>query len=79
MAVIESFLGFIEREAASKNGVNPSTIKSIPEDNILMSLVAYLTMVSTGQIRLESIGLEIYDDISVPKIIETNHEKGFIR
>jgi hypothetical protein len=55
------------------------TIKSITEDNILTGLVAYSTVISTRQIGLESLGLEIYDDISIPKIIRTNQEKGFIR
>jgi hypothetical protein len=55
------------------------TIKSIIEDNILTGLVSYFTMVSTRKIGMESQGLEIYDDISIPKIIGTNQEKGFIR
>jgi hypothetical protein len=53
-------------------------IKSITEDNILTGLVAYSTVVSARQIGPESLGLEIYDDISVPKVIRTNQEKGFI-
>ena len=72
MEVIDDFLGFIKREAASKNGVNPMTIKSITEDNILTGLVVYLTKVGTRQIEPEILGLEIYDDISIPKIIRTN-------
>ena len=55
------------------------TIKSITEDNILTGLVAYSTVVSTRKISPKSLGLEIYDDISIPKIIGTNQEKGFIR
>jgi hypothetical protein len=55
------------------------TIESIPEDNILTSLVVYSTPVRTRQIGLESLGLEIYDDITIPKIIRTNEEKGFIK
>jgi hypothetical protein len=55
------------------------TIKSITEDNILTDLVAYRTAVSARKIRLESLGLEIYDDIPIPKVIETDQEKGFIR
>jgi hypothetical protein len=78
MAVIQSSLGFVECEAASKNGVNPPTIKSIPEDNILMSLVSYSMSVNTRQSWPESLGLEIYDDISIPKIIGADEEKGFI-
>ena len=63
MAVIQGFLGFVKHEATSKNGVNPMMIKSITEDNILTGLVAYSTMVIAKQIGLESLGLEIYDDI----------------
>jgi hypothetical protein len=51
---------------------------SITEDNILTGLVAYSMTVSARKIGLESLGLEIYDDISVPKVIGTNQEKGFI-
>jgi hypothetical protein len=51
-------------------------IKSIPEDNILTYLVAYSTSVSTRQSWPESLGLEIYDDITIPKIIRANEEKG---
>jgi hypothetical protein len=79
MVVIEGFLGFVKCEAASKKKVDPTTIKSITEDNILTGLVAYSTAVSTRQIGAKILGLEIYDDISVPKIIRTNQEKGFIR
>ena len=53
-------------------------IKSITEDNILTGLVVYLTTVSARQIGSESMSLEIYDDISVPKVIGTDQEKGFI-
>jgi hypothetical protein len=79
MTFIQGFLGFVKCEAALKNGVNPTTIKSITEDNILTGLVAYSTMVSARQIGLESLGLEIYDDIPIPKVIETDQEKGFIK
>ena len=78
MAIIQIFLGFIKCEATSKNKVNPPTIKSIPKDNILTGLVAYSTSVSTRQSWPESLGLEIYDDITIPKIIIDDEEKGFI-
>jgi hypothetical protein len=79
MPVILGFLGFVKCEAASKNGVNPTTIESITEENILMGLVAYSTVVNTRQIGPKILGLELYDDIFVPNIIGTNQEKGFIR
>jgi hypothetical protein len=78
MAVIQRSLDFVECEVVSKDGFNPLTIKSIPEDNILMSLVSYSTSVSTRQSWLKSLGLEIYDDITIPKFISANEENGFI-
>jgi hypothetical protein len=63
ITVIQSFLGFVKGEVASKNGINPLTIKSITEDNILMGLVVYAMVVSARKIKLESLGMEIYDDI----------------
>jgi hypothetical protein len=78
MTFIQGFLSFVKCEEVSKNRVNPTMIKSITEDNILAGLVAYLMIVSARQIGLESLGLDIYDDISIPKVIGTDQEKGFI-
>jgi hypothetical protein len=48
------------------------TIKSVTEDNILTGLVMYMTMLSARQIGLESLILEINNDISIPKVIRTD-------
>jgi hypothetical protein len=78
MEFIQGFLGFVKCKETSKNGIDPMMIKSITEDDILTGLVEYSTTVSARQIGSESLGLEIYDDISVPKVIGTDQEKGFI-
>jgi hypothetical protein len=78
MEIIQGFLGFVKSEASEKNGVNPTTIKSITKDNILMGLVTYSMAVNTRKIGIESLILEIYNDISIPKVIETDQKKGFI-
>jgi hypothetical protein len=78
MAVIQDFLGFIKCEASLKNRVNPTTIKSITEDYILTGLVTYSTTVNARKIGQESLSLEIYNDIPIPKVIRTDKKKGFI-
>jgi hypothetical protein len=78
MAVIQSFLSLVIGETLSKNGVNPTTIKSVTEDNVLTGLVTYATTVSARQIRPESLSLEIDNDIPIPKVIRTDQKKGFI-
>jgi hypothetical protein len=78
MAVIQGFIGFIKGETSSKHGVNPTMIKSVAEDTILIGLVTYSTMVSARQIGLESMSLDIYNDIPIPKVVGTDQEEGFI-
>jgi hypothetical protein len=78
MAVIQGFLGFIKGETSSKDGVNPTALKSVTKDNILTGLVTYSTAVSARQIGPESLSLEIYNDIPIPKVVGTDQEEGFI-
>ena len=42
-------------------------------------LVVYSMVVSARQSGVEILVLEIYDDISIAKVIGTDQEKGFIR
>jgi hypothetical protein len=79
VAVIQSFLSFNIGETSSKNRFNPTAIKSVTEDNVLMGLVTYATMVSARQIGLESLSLEINNDIPIPTVIRIDQKKGFIR
>jgi hypothetical protein len=79
MAVVQCFLSLIIGKTSLKNGVNPTPIKSVTEDNIPTSLVTYMTTVSARQIELESLSLEINNDISIPKVIIIDQKKGFVR
>jgi hypothetical protein len=79
MVFIQSFLSLIIGETSLKNRVNPTMIESVIEDKILMGLVMYTTTVSAREVRLESLSLEINNDISILKVIETNQKEGFVR
>jgi hypothetical protein len=79
MAVIQGFLSLIIGETSSKNGVNPTTIKSVAEDNILTGLVTYATMVISKQSGLKILILEINNDISIPKVNKADQKEGFVR
>jgi hypothetical protein len=78
VAVIQSFLGLIKGETASKYRVNTMTIKSVIENDVLMGLLAGAMMVYTREVWLESLSLEINDNISISSIIRTDQKKGFI-
>jgi hypothetical protein len=79
VAVIQSFLNLIIGETLLKNRVNTMVIKSAPENDVLVGLISYTMTVCARKVRLESLNLEIDDNISIASIIRTYQKKGFIR
>jgi hypothetical protein len=75
VAVIQRFLSFIKIQTTSEDRINASMVKSIAKDDIMTCLITNMTSFITGQCRLESLSLEIYNDISVPNIIGIDKEK----
>ena len=53
-------------------------VKGITEDNVLMGLIPCTMMIYTRNIRLESLGLEIDDNIFVPYLIIIDQKEGFV-
>jgi hypothetical protein len=76
---IQIFLNLIIGETASKNRVNTMAIKSVTINYVLTGLIPYTTMVCVRKVRLESLSLEIDNNISIPRIIRTDQKNGFIR
>jgi hypothetical protein len=54
-------------------------VKGITKDNILTGLITNTTTIYMRYFRLESLGLEINDDVSIPYIIGTDHKETFIK
>jgi hypothetical protein len=44
-------------------------VKGITKNNILIGLIPNMTMIYTRHIRLESLGLEVNNNVSIPNII----------
>jgi hypothetical protein len=63
VTIIQSFLNFIVGKASSKNGVNTTEVKSITEDDKMMSLISYLTTIRTRKVGPKILSL---DNISIP-------------
>jgi hypothetical protein len=54
-------------------------IKSVTENDVLIGLIEDATTICTREVWLESLSLEINDNISIPSIIKTDQKKGFVR
>ena len=68
MAFIKGFLNLFMSEAPSKNCIDTMKIKGVTDYNITFSLI--LDMLSFGErgIEPESMGLDIYDNVSIPQV-----------
>jgi hypothetical protein len=79
VTVIQIFLNFVEGETSSKYGINTTMVNGITKDNVLTGLILDTTTICTRNIRPESLGLEIDDNIYVLYVIRTDQKEGFIR
>lgn len=55
-------------EAPSKYGIDTTTIKGFTNYNVIFSLVSNMSLIKARCIRVESMGLEIYDNIPIRRI-----------
>jgi hypothetical protein len=74
-AVIQIFLGLIKGETTSQYRVNTTVIKSVIENDVLTGLIMDATTIFTREVWLDSLSLEINENISIPSIIRTDKKK----
>jgi hypothetical protein len=79
MTVIQRFRSFIIGETSSKYGMNTTPLKGITKDNVLTGLILNTTTIYTRNIMPESLGLEIYDNVSIPYVVKTDEKERFVR
>jgi hypothetical protein len=76
---IQSFLSFIVDETSSKNRINTTVVKGIIEDDVLSGLDIIcdddLYWISRA---MESLSLEIDNNIFVPYVIIIDQKNGFV-
>jgi hypothetical protein len=55
------------------------TEKCITNVEVVSGLMAYVTMILFGNLRVEMLGLEINEDVSIPGVRRVDEEQRFIR
>jgi hypothetical protein len=55
------------------------TLKGITKNDVLVGLIPYMTTIRTRYIGLESLSLEIDNNIPVPYVMRTDQKNGFVR
>ena len=61
-------------EALPKNGVNPTSIQGIMQDEVVFHVVTNVVAINMSQMWLKMLGLEINQQISIPRISSANKE-----
>jgi hypothetical protein len=54
-------------------------IQGVADDKIMTRMVANTSTLFTGSVRLKALGLEIKEDVFVPRIRGADEEKSFVR
>lgn len=74
MAFIHGFHILLMGEAHSKNRIDTTTIKGVADYNLVFSLISDTSLVKARGMEAKSMGLEIYDNFSIPWFILIDQE-----
>jgi hypothetical protein len=77
--VIQNAFSLCMNQTSSKDNINTTVIQSVADDKITMRMVVNTSTLFTGSVRLKALGLEIKEDVSIPRIRGADEEKSFFR
>jgi hypothetical protein len=79
VTVIQNAFSLCMNQTSSKDSINTTTIQGVADDKITTRMVENTSMLFTGSVRLKALGLEVKEDVSIPRIRGADEEKSFIR
>ena len=77
--VIQNAFSLYMNQTSSKDSVNTTVIQGVTDDKIMTRMVANTSTLFTLSVRLKALGLEVKEDVSVPRIRGADEEKSFVR
>ena len=76
--VIQNAFSLFMNQTSSKDSINTMVIQGVTDDKVTTRMVANTSTLFTGSVRLKMLGLEVKEDVSVPRIRGVDEEKSFI-
>jgi hypothetical protein len=79
VTVIQNAFSLCMNQTSSNDSVNTMVIQGVADDKVTTRMVANTLTLFTGSVRLKELGLEIKEDVSIPRIRGANEENSFVR
>jgi hypothetical protein len=79
MTIIQNALSLCMNQTSSKDSVNTTAIQGVVDDKITTRMVVNTSTLFMENVRLKVLGLEVKEDVSVPRIRGVDEEESFIR
>ena len=79
VTIIQNVFDLCMNQTSSKDSINTTTIQGVADDKITTRMVANTSTLFMGNVRLKKLGLEVKEDVSIPRIKGADEEKSFIR
>jgi hypothetical protein len=79
VTVVQDTFNLRMNQTSSKDSINTTVIQGVVDDEITTRMVANTLTLFTGSVRLKALGLEVKEDVSVPRIRCADEENSFVR
>jgi hypothetical protein len=79
VTVIQNTFSLYMNQTSSKDSVNTTAIQGSANDKITVRMLENTSTLLTGSVRLKALGLEIKENVSIPRIRCVDEEKSFVR
>jgi hypothetical protein len=77
--VIQNAFNLCMNQTSSKDSINTTAIQGVADDKITTRMVVNMSTLFTESVRLKALGLEIKEDVSIPRIRGADEEKSFFK
>jgi hypothetical protein len=78
VTIVQNMFSLFMNQTSSKDSINTMAIQGVADDKVTKRMVANTSTLFTGSVRLKTLGLEVKEDISIPRIRGVDEEKSFI-
>ena len=79
VTIVQNVFSLLMNQTSSKDGVNTTVMQGVADDEITMRVVMNASTLFVRDVGLKMLGLEVKEDVSVPRIRGTDEEKSLIR
>jgi hypothetical protein len=79
VTVVQNVFNLCMNQTSLKDSVNTTVIQGFTDDEITTRMVANMSTLFMRSVRLKTLGLEVKEDVSIPRIRGADEEKSFVR